>query len=60
VGNDTGPMHLIATAGCAAITLFSNASNPAQCAPHGRWTRILQRPALADLPVEDVLESLPD
>ncbi len=28
VGNDTGPMHLIATAGCAAITLFSNDSNP--------------------------------
>lgn len=60
VGNDTGPMHLIATAGCAAITLFSNASNPLQCAPRGRWTRILQRPDLADLPVEAILEILPD
>jgi ADP-heptose:LPS heptosyltransferase len=60
VGNDTGPMHLIATAGCAAITLFSNDSNPAQCAPRGRWTRILQRPDLAGLPVEVVLENLPD
>jgi ADP-heptose:LPS heptosyltransferase len=60
VGNDTGPMHLIATAGCAAITLFSNDSNPSQCAPRGRWTRVLQRPHLADLPVEAVLESLPD
>jgi ADP-heptose:LPS heptosyltransferase len=60
VGNDTGPMHLIATAGCAAVTLFSNDSNPSQCAPSGRWTRILQRPDLADLPVEAVLESLPD
>ena len=59
VGNDTGPMHLIATAGCAAITLFSNDSDPTQCAPSGRWTRILQRPDLADLPVEAVLESLP-
>ena len=59
VGNDTGPMHLIATAGCPAITLFSNDSNPSQCAPVGRWTRILQRPDLADLPVEAVLESLP-
>ncbi|MDR3534536.1 MAG: glycosyltransferase family 9 protein [Rhodopila sp.] len=59
VGNDTGPMHLIATAGCAAITLFSNDSNPAQCAPRGRWTRVLQRPNLTDLPVEAVLESLP-
>jgi hypothetical protein len=53
-------MHLIATAGCAAITLFSNASNPLQCAPRGRWTRILQRPDLADLPVEAILEILPD
>jgi ADP-heptose:LPS heptosyltransferase len=59
VGNDTGPMHLIATAGCAAITLFSNDSNPSQCAPTGRWTRILQRPNLDDLPVEAVLQSLP-
>ena len=61
VGNDTGPMHLIAAAGCPAITLFSNDSNPAQCAPRGRWTRVLQRPDLADLPVEAVTcESLPD
>jgi ADP-heptose:LPS heptosyltransferase len=59
VGNDTGPMHLIATAGCAAVTLFSNDSNPLQCAPRGRWTRILQRPDLADLAVETVLDSLP-
>ena len=59
VGNDTGPMHLIAVAGCPSITLFSNDSNPAQCAPTGRWTRILQRPDLADLPVDVVLQSLP-
>jgi ADP-heptose:LPS heptosyltransferase len=59
VGNDTGPMHLIAVSGCPAITLFSNESNPAQCAPVGRWTRILQRPDLADLPVDAVLKELP-
>ena len=59
VGNDTGPMHLIATAGCPSITLFSNDSNPLQCAPSGRWTRVLRRPDLADLLVEDVLQSLP-
>jgi hypothetical protein len=52
-------MHLIATAGCPAITLFSSESNPSQCAPTGRWTRILQRPDLADLPVEAVLQELP-
>jgi ADP-heptose:LPS heptosyltransferase len=59
VGNDTGPMHLIATAGCPSITLFSNDSNPLQCAPSGRWTRVLQQRDLADLPLEDVLQSLP-
>jgi ADP-heptose:LPS heptosyltransferase len=59
VGNDTGPMHLIAVSGCPSITLFSNDSNPSQCAPTGRWTRILQRPDLADLPVEAVLKELP-
>jgi ADP-heptose:LPS heptosyltransferase len=59
VGNDTGPMHLIATAGCPSISLFSKDSNPAQCAPVGRWTRILQLPNLADLPVEAVLRELP-
>jgi ADP-heptose:LPS heptosyltransferase len=60
VGNDTGPMHLIATAGCPTITLFSSDSNPSQCSPRGRWTRVLQRPSLADLPMEAVLDSLPD
>jgi ADP-heptose:LPS heptosyltransferase len=59
VGNDTGPMHLIATSGCPTITLFSNDSNPKQCAPVGRWTRVLRRSDLADLSVEAVLESLP-
>ena len=59
VGNDTGPMHLIATSGCPSITLFSNDSNPSQCAPVGRWTRIVQRPNLAELPLEAVLKELP-
>jgi ADP-heptose:LPS heptosyltransferase len=59
VGNDTGPMHLLAVAGCACVTLFSRDSNPSQCAPRGRWTRVLQRPDLADLAVEAVLEMCP-
>ncbi len=60
VGNDTGPMHLIATAGCPAVTLFSSDSNPSQCAPRGRWTRVLQRPNLTELSVEAVLDNLPN
>lgn len=57
VGNDTGPMHLIAAAGCPSVVLFSAESNPTLCAPRGR-VRILQRPHLNDLPVEEVEETL--
>jgi ADP-heptose:LPS heptosyltransferase len=60
VGNDTGPMHLIATAGCPTVTLFSDDSDPTLCAPRGPWSRVLRRPVLADLPVDEVLSSLPD
>lgn len=59
VGNDTGPMHMIAAVGCPTVTLFSDDSDPARCAPAGAWTRVLQRPRLADLPLEAVLQSLP-
>lgn len=56
VGNDTGPMHLAATAGSRSVVLFSNASDPALCAPRGQAVRILRRPALKDLTVEEVAE----
>jgi ADP-heptose:LPS heptosyltransferase len=59
VGNDTGPMHLIAAAGCPALTLFSGASNPRRTAPGGPDAAWLQRASLADLPVEEVLAALP-
>ncbi|MEK9662932.1 MAG: glycosyltransferase family 9 protein, partial [Alphaproteobacteria bacterium] len=35
VGNDTGPMHLVATAGAPSAVLFSQFSDPALCAPRG-------------------------
>ncbi len=60
VGNDTGPMHLIAAAGCRSIVLFSHESDPARCAPRGRSVSVLRRPALADLPVQAVLDELAD
>jgi ADP-heptose:LPS heptosyltransferase len=55
VGNDTGPMHLIAAAGAPSLVLFSDESDPARCAPRGRLVRTLRLPDLADLPVERVL-----
>lgn len=55
IGNDTGPMHLIAAAdGCPCLVLFSAASDPARCAPRGENVIILQRDPLASLSVGEV------
>jgi len=59
VGNDTGPMHLIAAMGCPAIVLFSHASDPALCAPRGAAVAILRSARLEDLALEEVLAALP-
>jgi ADP-heptose:LPS heptosyltransferase len=58
VGNDTGPMHLAVSAGSPATVLYSAASDPALTAPRGRDVRILRRPSLDDLPVEEVAATL--
>ena len=36
IGNDTGPVHLIATSGLPTIVLFGPDSNPNLCAPKGK------------------------
>jgi ADP-heptose:LPS heptosyltransferase len=54
VGNDTGPVHLIAAAGAPTIALFSSASDPALCGPRGHVT-VFQAPDLADVTVDTVL-----
>jgi ADP-heptose:LPS heptosyltransferase len=58
IGNDTGPMHLIAAAGCPSVVLFSRDSNPALHAPRGASVALLQRPDLAQLDVETVFASV--
>jgi ADP-heptose:LPS heptosyltransferase len=55
VGNDTGPMHLLAAAGCRSVVLFSRESDPALCAPRGGEVTVLRRPDLADLEETAVL-----
>lgn len=60
VGNDTGPMHLIAVTGCRSVVLYSHASDPALCAQRGPAVTILRRKSLADLAVEEVAGSLLD
>lgn len=57
IGNDTGPMHLIAATGCPCLALFSGFSNPVKHAPMGANVKILQEKNLPDLKPETVLES---
>ncbi len=54
VGNDTGPIHLIAAAGAPTLVLFSSASSPALNAPRGR-VAVLQAADLAELSADKVL-----
>ena len=58
VGNDTGPMHLIAMAGCPSVVLYSHDSDPALCAQRGPDVTILRRRRLAELAAGDVKAAL--
>jgi ADP-heptose:LPS heptosyltransferase len=58
VGNDTGPTHLIAAAGCPTLALFGAESDPALCAPRGRAVAVLRHPDLATLEVAEVRTAL--
>ncbi|MDB5366510.1 MAG: glycosyl transferase [Rhodospirillales bacterium] len=59
IGNDTGPMHLIAAAGCPCLVLFSKASDPARAAPRGSSVTVLRVDDLRDLPSDRVLAARP-
>jgi len=59
VGNDTGPMHIIAAARCPSLVLYSAESDPRKISPRGDWVRLLQRPSLQDVSLEDVIAALP-
>ena len=58
VGNDTGPMHLLAVAGAPSVVLFSHDSDPALCAPRGPRVTIRRAPDLADLALETVMDAV--
>jgi len=51
VGNDTGPVHLAAAAGCPVVAIFGGESDPALCAPRGAAVEVLRGVPLAGLPV---------
>jgi ADP-heptose:LPS heptosyltransferase len=66
VGNDTGPMHLIAALGRPVLVLFSAASDPALTAPRsplgspgGAPAVVLALENLAELSLERVVAALP-
>ncbi len=58
LGNDTGPMHLIAAAGCRCVVLFSAASDPALCAQRGPEVTIVRKQRLNELSVDEAARGL--
>jgi ADP-heptose:LPS heptosyltransferase len=60
IGNDTGPMHIVAIVGCRTVSLFSDESDPARSAPRGANVTVLRRPDLAVLSAEDVVARCSD
>lgn len=57
IGNDSGPTHLAAAAGCPTLALFGDDSDPALCAPRGLSVQVLRHHPLAGLPVARVLQA---
>jgi ADP-heptose:LPS heptosyltransferase len=55
IGNDTGPVHIIAATDCPCVVLFSGSSNPVRHAPKGPRVRVVQKDNLDDLDVEAVM-----
>ncbi len=60
VGNDTGPMHIIAAAGCPSVVLFNlQASNPALCAPRGAHVQVMAADDLQTVKPAAIIDVLP-
>ncbi|MGG5822865.1 glycosyltransferase family 9 protein [Falsiroseomonas sp. HW251] len=59
VGNDTGPTHIVAAAGCPTLALFGGDSDPALCAPRGAAAQVIRHVPLAALPVAQVRAAIP-
>ncbi len=57
IGNDTGPIHLIAATGCPTLALFCASSHRIKHAPQGKNVTLLQKDSLADLDIKSVCET---
>jgi len=60
VGNDTGPLHVAAAAGCPTVALFGSTSHPIKTRPPAPKVTVLQKPTLADVTVSEVLAAVAD
>lgn len=60
LGNDTGPMHMMAPVGIPCLVLFSGHSNPRRHAPPGHNVISVQEPVLRDLSPDAVWKILAD
>ncbi len=58
IGNDTGPMHMIAPTGCNTLVLFSSHSNPIRNAPTGDMVKTIQVDDFNSLDVQHVLKTI--
>ena len=58
VGNDTGPMHLVALTKCPTTAIFSTTSFPEKAAPRGSHVKLLVRKDLQSLSVGEVISTL--
>ncbi len=58
LGNDTGPMHVVAATGCASVVLYSQESDPGFIAPLGPRVSCIQRKSLEHLQADEVLRAL--
>jgi ADP-heptose:LPS heptosyltransferase len=59
IGNDTGPMHMIAPTGCHALTLFcSRYSNPLRNAPSGQNAYAIEVDDFDNLTPQQVFDKL--
>lgn len=57
VGNDTGPMHVIALSGCPVVSIFSGTTDPNLSAPVGASVTVIQADPVEGITVEDVLKN---
>ncbi len=58
IGNDTGPMHLIAQTSCPSYVLFSRHSDPVKHAPKGESVLTIRMDEINDISLDKVISTL--